>query len=196
VPHRELGLCIGLHSDRLLAIDPVAARAFNAAFGPGKDQRALEFSQPAQDGDQQLAVCCRGIAPSVRKRLERCAGRGHLVENVACCPPNTLALGNAASGHALPRLLTEAAHGSLKPPPTGPLQRVLLHLSHSMTLARLLDTTPSSLLTTAACGGLRSTPDCRPRRQKAPGTPPFGFRISRAECYHVRRSSGHLRNVG
>src|ERR1700726_2483361 len=41
-----------------------------------------------------------------------------------------------------PRLLTEAAYGSLKPPPTGRLRRVLLHLSHSMTLARLLDTTP------------------------------------------------------
>src|SRR5208282_6692387 len=34
----------------------------------------------------------------------------------------------------------EAAHGGLKPPPTGRLRRVLLHLSHSMTLARLLDT--------------------------------------------------------
>src|ERR1700726_2668978 len=43
-----------------------------------------------------------------------------------------------------PRLLTEAAYGSLKPPPTGRLRRVLLHLSHSMTLARLLDTTPHS----------------------------------------------------
>src|ERR1035437_3384814 len=43
-----------------------------------------------------------------------------------------------------PRLLAEAAYGSLKPPPTGRLRRVLLHLSHSMTLARLLDTTPQS----------------------------------------------------
>src|ERR1035437_5799481 len=33
-----------------------------------------------------------------------------------------------------------------------------------MTLARLLDTTLPSLLTTAACSGLRSAPDCRPRR--------------------------------
>src|SRR3954466_14744521 len=32
-----------------------------------------------------------------------------------------------------------------------------------MTLARLLDTTPPSLLTTAACSGLRPAPDCRPR---------------------------------
>src|SRR5450830_835502 len=63
-----------------------------------------------------------------------------------------------------PRILSEAAHGSLKPPPTGRLRRVLLHLSHSMTLARLLDTTPPWLLTTAACGGLRSTTDCRSRR--------------------------------
>src|SRR6516225_3929329 len=48
--------------------------------------------------------------------------------------------------------------------PTGRLRRVLLHLSYSMALSRLLDTTPPSLLTTAACGGLRPTPDCRPRR--------------------------------
>src|SRR6202040_3772166 len=60
--------------------------------------------------------------------------------------------------------LTEAAHGGLKPSPTGRLRRVLLHLSYSMALLHLLDTTPPSLLTTAACGGLRSTPDCRPRR--------------------------------
>src|SRR6516162_6443149 len=33
-----------------------------------------------------------------------------------------------------------------------------------MALSRLLDTTPPSLLTTAACGGLRPAPDCRPRR--------------------------------
>src|SRR6516162_8526363 len=41
-----------------------------------------------------------------------------------------------------PRLLTEAAYGCLKPPPTGRLRRVNLHLSYSMTLSRLLDTTP------------------------------------------------------
>src|SRR5450830_1473191 len=63
-----------------------------------------------------------------------------------------------------PRILSEAAHGSLKPPPTGRLRRVLLHLSHSMTLARLLDTTPPWLLMTAACSGLRPAPDGRPRR--------------------------------
>jgi hypothetical protein len=32
-----------------------------------------------------------------------------------------------------------------------------------MTLSRLLDTAPPLLLTTAACSGLRSAPDCRPR---------------------------------
>src|SRR6516165_1786929 len=58
----------------------------------------------------------------------------------------------------------EAAHGGLKPSPTGRLRRVLLHLSYSMALSHLLDTTPPSLLTTAACGGLRPAPDCRPRR--------------------------------
>src|SRR6202040_3824806 len=60
--------------------------------------------------------------------------------------------------------LTEAAHGGLKPSPTGRLRRVLLHLSYSMALSHLLDTTPPSLLTTAARGGLRPAPDCRPRR--------------------------------
>jgi hypothetical protein len=40
---------------------------------------------------------------------------------------------------------TEAAYGSLKPPPTRRLRRALLHLSYSMTLSRLLDTiTPAS----------------------------------------------------
>src|ERR1017187_10969274 len=77
-----------------------------------------------------------------------------------------------------PRILSEAAHGSLKPPPTGRLRRVLLHLSHSMTLARLLDTTPPSLFTTAACGGLRPEPDFRPRRAllhlSYSCAPPFG----------------------
>src|SRR6516165_10001767 len=64
----------------------------------------------------------------------------------------------------LPQLLTEAAHGGLKPSPTGRLRRVLLHLSYSMALSHLLDTTPPSLLTTAACGGLRPAPDYRPPR--------------------------------
>src|ERR1700720_4083114 len=36
--------------------------------------------------------------------------------------------------------LTEAAHGGLKPSPTGRLRRVLLHLSYSMALSHLLDT--------------------------------------------------------
>src|SRR5260370_32626108 len=33
-----------------------------------------------------------------------------------------------------------------------------------MALSHLLDTTPPSLLATAACSGLRPEPDCRPRR--------------------------------
>src|SRR6516225_8874471 len=36
---------------------------------------------------------------------------------------------------------TVAAYGSLKPPPTGRLRRVHLHLSYSMTVSCLLDTT-------------------------------------------------------
>src|ERR1017187_8300709 len=43
-------------------------------------------------------------------------------------------------GRSPPRLLTEAAHGCLKPPPTGRLRRASLHLSYSMTLSRLRDT--------------------------------------------------------
>src|SRR5450759_5190938 len=47
-----------------------------------------------------------------------------------------------------------------------------------MTLARLLDTTPPSLLTTAACSGLRPAPDGRPRRAllhlSYSCAPPFG----------------------
>jgi hypothetical protein len=39
---------------------------------------------------------------------------------------------------------TEAAYGSLKPPPTRRLRRALLHLSYSTTISRLLDTTRSS----------------------------------------------------
>src|ERR1700755_3063279 len=68
----------------------------------------------------------------------------------------------------LPQLLTEAAHGCLKPSPTGRLRRVLLHLSYSMALLHLLDTTPPSLLTTADRGGLRPAPDGRPRRSLLP----------------------------
>src|SRR6516165_3015826 len=63
----------------------------------------------------------------------------------------------------LPQLLTEAAHGGLKPSPTGRLRRVLLHLSYSMALSHLLDTTPPRLLTVAACGRLEPAPDSRLR---------------------------------
>jgi hypothetical protein len=51
--------------------------------------------------------------------------------------------------------LTEAAYGCLKPPPTGRLQRVLLHLLYSMTISRLLDTTPGGAV---ARTGLRMMP--------------------------------------
>ena len=44
-------------------------------------------------------------------------------------------------GRSPPQLLTEAAPGCLKPPPTRGLRRAHLHLSYSTTLARLLDTT-------------------------------------------------------
>src|SRR5437762_14326746 len=47
-----------------------------------------------------------------------------------------------------------------------------------MALSHLLDTTPPSLLATAACGGLRPEPDCRPRRDllhlSYSCAPPFG----------------------
>src|SRR5215472_9696875 len=39
---------------------------------------------------------------------------------------------------------TEAAYGSLKPPPTRRLRGAHLHLSYSMALARLLDTIPTT----------------------------------------------------
>src|SRR5450759_5348635 len=87
----------------------------------------------------------------------------------------------------MPRLLTmtfttadfvRSSSWQFEASPTGRLRRVLLHLSHSMTLARLLDTTPPSLLTTAACGGLRPEPDCRSRRAllhlSYSCAPPFG----------------------
>src|SRR5215469_7615745 len=69
----------------------------------------------------------------------------------------------------LPQLLTEAAHGGLKPSPTGRLRRVLLHLSYSMALSHLLDTTPPRLLLVAACGGLRSAPALAKAIEIAPG---------------------------
>src|SRR6516225_7179317 len=43
-------------------------------------------------------------------------------------------------GRSPPQFLAEAAHGSLKPPPTRRLRRAYLHLSYSMTISRLLDT--------------------------------------------------------
>src|SRR5882672_1148219 len=63
----------------------------------------------------------------------------------------------------LPQLLTGAAHGGLKPSPTGRLRRVRLHLSYSMALSHLLDTTPPPLLTAAARSGLEPAPDRRLR---------------------------------
>src|SRR5215472_3005971 len=42
---------------------------------------------------------------------------------------------------------TEAAYGSLRPPPTRRLRRAHLHLSYSMALARLLDTIQTKKLT-------------------------------------------------
>src|SRR6266404_2330686 len=51
----------------------------------------------------------------------------------------------------LPQLLTEAAHGGLKPSPTGRLRRVLLHLSYSMALSHLLDTTLPRVLAGGDC---------------------------------------------
>ena len=55
-----------------------------------------------------------------------------------------------------PRLLTEAASGSLKPPPTRRLRRICLHLSYSIAPSgRVLDTTPSPnspARTPGACG--------------------------------------------
>src|ERR1035438_4647463 len=44
-------------------------------------------------------------------------------------------------GRSPPQLLTEAAHGCLKPPPTGRLRRAHLHLSHSTAPSRFLETT-------------------------------------------------------
>src|SRR5580704_6045619 len=59
---------------------------------------------------------------------------------------------HAAIWHNLSPPLTTAFDRSsswqFEASPTGRLRRVILHLSHSMTLARLLDTTPPSLLTT------------------------------------------------
>src|SRR5208283_488601 len=65
------------------------------------------------------------------------------------------------------RLLTEAAHGGLKPPPTKRLRRVHLHLSYSMTLARLLDTTLSFASGAKAQNQRREREKCR-----AHGLPP------------------------
>src|SRR3954469_13526929 len=56
-----------------------------------------------------------------------------------------------------------------------------LHLSHSTTPARLLDTTPPRLLTVAACGGLKPTPDGRLR-----GTFPHLLRSSAPPLLSVR----------
>src|SRR5215470_11010447 len=90
----------------------------------------------------------------------------------------------------LPRFLTEAAHGSLKPPPTRRLRRVLLHLSYSMALSRLLDTTPPRLLTAAACGGLRPAPDRRPRRAFLHLLYSCACRLDR-QCSSRKTHSGH-----
>src|ERR1700730_6145757 len=60
-----------------------------------------------------------------------------------------------------------------------------------MTLPRLLDTTPQSLLTTAAGGGLRSTPDCRTRRAflhlSYSYAPPCGPALLVTQCHNRTR---------
>src|SRR5882762_11650423 len=73
-------------------------------------------------------------------------------------PPDTLR----------PRLLTEAAHGGLKPSPTERLRRVLLHLSYSMALSHLLDTIPPALCVqpTRRFGAVRSAVGQRPQRRR------------------------------
>src|ERR1700680_670238 len=53
-------------------------------------------------------------------------------------------------------LWTEAAYGSLKPPPTRRLRRTYLHLSYSMTISRLLDT-----ITSIRLGRGFAPPSCR-----------------------------------
>ena len=87
--------------------------------------------------------------------------------------------------------MTEAAHGGLKPSPTGRLRRVLLHLSYSMALSHRLDTTPRSLLTTAACGGLGLPPH---------GWSGSGYRLSIARsliyCSESARPKVPMRRAG
>ena len=61
--------------------------------------------------------------------------------------------------------MTEAAHGGLKPSPTGRLRRVLLHLSYSMALSHLLDTTP---LRCPTSGDVRSQAHLRGTRSSNP----------------------------
>src|SRR5207237_9017138 len=82
-------------------------------------------------------------------------------------------------------------------------------ISGSLALASLNDTcrhlvptfpqrSPPSLLTTAACGGLRSTPDCRPRRAllhlSYSYAPPCGPALLVTQC-HNRTHAVQQRNT-
>src|ERR1700745_1093935 len=91
------------------------------------------------------------------------------------------------------RLLTEAAHGSLKPPPTRRLRGATPHLSYSMTLARLLDTIKPGL---SASGPhvlfrhLRTCPRTRPGQLWAQYLtcqmlPPVQSGLSQSTCIAV-----------
>ena len=72
---------------------------------------------------------------------------------------------------------TEAAYGCLKPPPTRRLRRAILHLSYSMTLSHLLDTTPprrsrSCAAILAKCIPPPSAPTGRASSQRQGRAPP------------------------
>ena len=74
---------------------------------------------------------------------------------------------------------TEAAYGSLKPPPTRRLRRVLLHLSYSTTISRLPDTTTPGALAPVRVMLSRSI-----NAQSAPSAPLEGTsRLHRIAAY-------------
>jgi hypothetical protein len=79
-------------------------------------------------------------------------------------------------GRSPPQLLTEAAPGCLKPPPTRRLRGADPHHSYSLTLSRLLDTTPLPpflLEPLQTAGPLRSTDVTPLHRYYKPGRVPL-----------------------
>jgi hypothetical protein len=79
---KGFGALVGGQSRRPAEFHALGLGTGSAVARTGKDQLALELSQPAQDGQHQAPVCGRGVGPGIAQRLEAGTGLGDGVEDV------------------------------------------------------------------------------------------------------------------